>query len=162
MSERPAETSDHLHVVPSTIKAARIFVGHHHRHHRAPVGALFALAVARGDEVVGVAMVGRPSARMDQDGRTAEVTRLCVMDDQRNACSMLYAAAWRAARALGWRRLITFILDSEAGTTLRAAGWHCIGSAGGGSWSRPSRPRSDVAPIQRKLRWQADLPEGTA
>lgn len=144
-----------LRVAPSTIKAARIFVGRHHRHHAAPVGALFALAVERDGQVVGVAIVGRPSARMDQDGRTAEVTRLCVLDGQRNACSMLYGAAWRAARALGWQRLITFILDTETGTTLRAAGWHCIGEAGGGSWSRPSRPREDRAPTQGKLRWEA-------
>jgi len=148
-----------LRIVPTTIKAARIFVGHHHRHHKAPVGGLFAVAVARGDQVVGVAMIGRPTARMDQDGRTAEVTRLCVLDDQPNACSMLYGAAWRAARALGWSRLITFILAEEEGTTLRAAGWHCIGEAGGGSWSRPSRHRQDTAPIQGKLRWQAAAKE---
>lgn len=164
-------------IIPTTIKAARIFVARHHRHHDPDRGGLFACAVEHGGEVVGVAVVGRPKARMLQDGRTAEVTRLCVSprllvgrrglcspiassegDAPAGACSMLYGACWRAARALGYQRLLTYILDTEVGLTLRAAGWHCVGEAGGGSWSRLSRPREGLAPQQGKLRWQAVAP----
>lgn len=91
---------------------------------------------------------------MAQDGWTAEVTRLCT-DGTPNACSHLYAAAWRAARALGWRRLITYTLATEPGDSLRGAGWRLVGEAGGGSWHRENRPRVDKAPTHMKLRWEA-------
>ena len=137
------------------IQDARKFVDRHHRHHRAPLSGLFAVAAAEGDEVIGVAIVGRPVARHEQDGWTAEVTRLCVLEGHRNACSMLYGACWRAARALGWRRLITYTLKSEPGTSLRAAGWRVIGEVKGRSWSVPSRPRIDKHPLFDKIKWSA-------
>jgi len=98
--------------------------------------------------------VGRPVARRSDDGWTLEVTRLCT-DGAPNACSFLYAAAWRATRALGYRKLITFTLPSEGGASLRAAGWRLVGSTPGRSWSVPSRPRVDKHPLQTKLRWEA-------
>lgn len=102
-----------LRLLPCTLTDAAAFVRQHHRHHRPPQGGLFAVAV--GDDVVrGVAIVGRPVARGLQDGWTAEVTRLAT-DGTRNACSMLYGACWRAARSLGWRRLVTYTLPSEGG-----------------------------------------------
>lgn len=142
-----------LEIVPCFLSEAREYVRQMHRHHQAPVGGLFACAVADGERVVGVAIVGRPVARMLQDGFTAEVTRLAT-DGTKNACSMLYAACWRAARALGYRTLVTYILASESGTTLKASGWKLIGEAGGGSWSCESRPRVDKHPLQEKLRWE--------
>ncbi len=144
-----------LRIVPCTISEAREFIARHHRHHRPPVGGLFAVAVAVGADVVGVAIVGRPVARGAQDGWTAELTRMAT-DGTRNACSMLYGAAWRASRALGWVRLITYTLPEEGGASLRAAGWRCLGEAGGGSWSRPSRPRVDMHPTQVKMKWEAE------
>lgn len=140
-------------IVPCTVKDAAVYIRAHHRHHRAPTGGLFALAVEHEGSMRGVAVVGRPVARALADGRTAEVTRLCT-DGTPNACSMLYGAAWRAARALGYRRLVTYTLASEPGASLRGAGWTLIGEAGGGSWSRPSRPREDQHPTQTKLRWE--------
>lgn len=142
-----------LTLCPITLTDAAAFVAQRHRHHKPPQGGLFAVACASGEEVVGVAIVGRPVARMLDDGWTAEVTRLAT-DGSRNACSILYAAAWRACRALGYRKLVTYILDTEPGTSLKAAGWKCIGEAGGGSWSKPSRPRVDKHPTQGKLRWE--------
>lgn len=141
-------------VVPCTIQDAIEYVRQHHRHHRPPLSGLFAVACAKDGVICGVAIVGRPVARMLQDGWTAEVTRLAT-DGTKNACSILYAACWRAARALGYRRLITYTLNTEPGTSLRAAGWKCLGETGGGSWSVPSRPRVDRHPLQRKLKWEA-------
>jgi hypothetical protein len=143
-----------LVVHPITLKEARIFVTRHHRHHRAPQGGLFAIGAAVGDEVRAVVIVGRPVGRGNQDGYTAEVTRLCALDGTPNACSMLYRAAWRAARALGYRRLITYTLASEPGTSLRAAGFRLLGVRGGGSWTTPSRPRVDTHPLEQKNLWE--------
>lgn len=144
-----------LVLVPISITDACLMVERLHRHHRAPQGGLFAIACARdGDpEPCGVVIVGRPVARMLQDGWTAEVTRL-ASDGTPNACSMLYRAAWRAAKAIGYRRLVTYILATEPGTSLTAAGFKLIGEAGGGSWSCKSRPRINKHPTQGKLRWE--------
>jgi hypothetical protein len=101
-----------------------------------------------------VAIVGRPVSRHLDDGWTVEVTRLCALEDTPNACSMLYAAAWRAARALGYRRCITYTLASEPGTSLTAAGWTLLGERGGGPWSRADRPRVDTHPLEQKQLWE--------
>lgn len=142
-----------LQLSPITLREANAFVAAHHRHHGPARGCIVCVAVSDGEQVCGVAIVGRPVARQLQDGYTAEVLRLCT-DGSRNACSMLYAAAWRACRALGYRRVLTYILEAEGGTSLKAAGWRLIGQAGGGSWSREGRPRVDTHPLQGKLRWE--------
>lgn len=144
-----------LALVPTTLKDARLFVDRHHRHHPAPQGGLFAVGLAQAGDMVGVAIVGRPVARHMADGWTAEVTRVAVIEGVKNGCSKLYGACWRAARALGWRRLITYTLEEEPGTSLRAAGWKVVGETKAEGWSRPSRPRVDRHPTQRKIRWEA-------
>lgn len=143
-----------LSLVPTTLREANAFVAEHHRHHEPVRGCIVVLAVAEGETVRGVAIVGRPKARMLQDGWTAEVTRVCT-DGFRGACSMLYTRAWRVCQQLGYRRLITYTLPEEGGYSLRAAGWRCMGEAGGGSWDRKDRPRVDLHPTQEKLRWEA-------
>ena len=122
-----------LQIVPCSISDAREFIWQYHRHHRPPESGLFAIACGDGDKICGVAIVGRPVARMMQDSWTAEVTRLAT-DETRNVCSILYAACWRASRALGYRRLVTYTLASESGASLRAAGWKVIGEVTGRSW----------------------------
>ncbi len=121
---------------------------------------MFAVAACELGRLCSVAIIGRPRARALQDGWTAEIVRLCT-DGTHNACSILYGAAWRAARALGYRRLVTYTLAEEPGRSLVASGWHIVerSSKGrklavGGSWSRRARPRSDNAPIGRKVRWE--------
>lgn len=119
------------------------------------VGHKFSLAVADdANEVRGVVIVGRPVARGNDDGLSLEVTRLAT-DSCPNACSALYSAAWRATKALGYRRLGTYILASEPGTSLIAAGWRLVGEVKGRSWSCESRPRVDRHPLQNKMRWEA-------
>lgn len=139
-----------MNLQPITLKEAMRFVDEHHRHHRAPQGGLFAIGLSEGEKVVGVAIVGRPVARMLDSGWTAEITRLCVLEGYTNACSMLYSACWRAARAMGYKRLITYILKSENGSSLKASGFRLVGKAGGGSWDREGRPRVDTHPIEQK------------
>ena len=143
-----------LEIVPIKFREACEFVKRHHRHNKPPAGHICSVAAADGENIVGVAIIGRPVARHLDNGLTAEVTRCCT-DGTKNACSMLYAAAWRAARALGYKRIGTYILDTEPGTSLRAAGWTCIGECGGGRWDCKSRPRVDMQPTQRKIRFEA-------
>lgn len=143
-----------LRLTPISIQEARAYVTKHHRHHIAPVGGLFAVAVSDGDVIHGVAIVGRPVARALNDGYTAEVTRVAT-DGAKNACSMLYGAAWRASRALGYRKLITYTLHTESGVSLRAAGWRVVGETPGRSWDVPGRPRVDKHPTIPKFRWEA-------
>jgi hypothetical protein len=143
-------TGDGMNLQPVTLKEARRFVDIHHRHHKAPQGGLFAIGLAGNEEIIGVAIVGRPIARMLDNGYTAEVTRLCVLNGYKNACSMLYSACWRAARAIGYKRLITYILSSESGQSLKAAGWKLVGECGGGTWNRKDRPRIDTHPLEQK------------
>lgn len=139
-----------LVAVPLELDEANAFILRLHRHHGAVVGHKFSIGAALGDAIVGVAIVGRPVARMRDDGLTLEVTRLCS-DGTRNACSFLYGASARAAFALGYKRIGTYILASENGASVKAAGWRMIGMAGGGSWSRSDRPRVDKHPTQGKL-----------
>jgi hypothetical protein len=145
-----------LTIVPASLEEANAFVRLHHRHHRPVVGHKFSVAIAdEAGKVRGVAIIGRPTARRLDDGMTLEVTRVAT-DGCPNACSALYGAARRAAFALGFTRVLTFTLDTEPGTSLKAAGWRVVASTPGRSWSVPSRPRVDKHPLQARLRWEAD------
>lgn len=147
------ERSEMLELQPISQKEAFRFIENHHRHHLPPQGWKFGIAVNDGDKIVGVIVVGRPVARMLDDGWTLEVTR-CATDGTRNAPSMLYGAAKRAAFALGYKRIITYTLESEPGTSLIAANWKCLGQAGGGTWNRKDRPRVDTHPVCQKTLWE--------
>lgn len=139
-----------LQLAPISFEDAAEFVRRHHRHHTPPVGHKFSVAAMQGEELVGVVIVGRPVARRRDDGKTLEVTRLCTIGSK-NACSLLYGAAARAAFAMGYSRIGTYILKREAGTSLAAAGWELIGETPGRSWSVPSREREDKHPLEPKL-----------
>jgi hypothetical protein len=143
-----------LELQPITYPEACEFIKRHHRHHLPPQGWKFGVAVNDGEKVVGVVTVGRPVARLLDNGWTLEVTRCCT-DGTRHAASMLYGAAWRAAQALGYKRLVTYTLLEESGTSLKAAGWRSLYQTDGDSWNRPSRPRVDRAPTSQKTLWEA-------
>jgi len=114
------------------------------------------LSAIQDEKIVGVVIVGRPVARMRDNGTTLEVTRLCT-DGTRNVCSFLYGAAVRAGKALGYQKIGTYTLPEEGGASLRASGWELIGRRGGGTWNRSGRQRDDKAPLQIKLLWEKQL-----
>ena len=145
-----------LRITPINLDEANAFVEANHRPHKPVPGAKFCVAVSEDNDVVGVAIVGRPVSRHLDDGWTLEVNRCCT-NGAKNACSMLYSSAWRAARAMGYQKLITYTLESEGGASLRGAGWQCIGETNtkDQGWNRSSRPRVDTHPLQQKLKWQA-------
>ena len=144
-----------MKVVHVELVEANAFVAALHRHHKPVVGHRFSLGAVNGSgSLCGVAIVGRPVARMTDQKNTVEVLRLCT-DGTRNACSFLCGASARAARALGYSKIQTFILRSEPGTSLRAAGWVEMGPSSGGTWNRPSRMgRREDQPLESKIRWE--------
>ena len=148
-----------MKIVPVTLKVANAFVSTLHRHSRPVIGHKFSVGVVDDDGVlVGVAIVGRPVAARLDDGTAAEITRLCT-DGTRNACSKLYGAARRAARALGHEPIYTYTLPEEGGASLRAAGFRLDKENAGGSaemWhSRPGRTAQPVGDdlVGGKWRW---------
>ena len=155
-----------LTLVPLTLKEARRFVADHHRHNEPPIGHRFSIGLRRGDELVGVVVAGHPIARNTDQALTVELLRVTT-DGSRNACSMLYGAACRAAQAMGYQRAITFTLEDEPGTSLRAAGFHEDGRTEGTAegWNNRAynainRPRlwdDAKMPTGPKTRWVRDL-----
>lgn len=145
-----------LQITPISFAEANAFISIYHRHHKPVVGCKFCVAVSENEKVVGVAIVGRPVSRHLDNGWTLEVNRCCT-DGTKNACSMLYSASWKAAKALGYQRLITYTLPQEGGASLKASNWKCIGLRGGGNWNVKSRPRVDVDETLRgqKVLWEA-------
>ena len=144
-----------LEIVPIKQSEAKAFIKQIHRHHKPPVGSIFQIACAKDNKIVGVIMVGRPVSRNLDNGWCLEVNRLAT-DGTKNACSILYSAAWRVAKNLGYKRLITYILEDENGASLRASNWLEIGARGGGSWNVKSRPRVDEHPLQKKILFQIE------
>jgi hypothetical protein len=147
-----------LKIVPITHKDANDFVRKLHRHNRPTPGSIFCVAVA-DQNLRGVAIAGRPISRVLDDGATVEILRVAT-DGARNACSMLYGACRRAARALGYTRIVTYTLPDEGGASLRAAGFRFDGAAGGsGAMWRTRRGRAGESIgddlVGGKWRWVA-------
>lgn len=146
-------------IVPCFLGEAIEFVASFHRHSKPPVGGLFAVGASDGEKLVGVAIVSRPVSRIMQDGGTVEVTRCCVIDGApKGTGSALYGACWRAAKALGWTRLITYTLQTESGATMRGAGWKLLAERKAndpGGWQ--NRPGREWQPVvgQAKFLWGA-------
>ena len=145
-----------LTLKPVSLKEANAFVSHHHRHHKPVRGHKFSLGCMADGQLAGVAITGRPVSRYLDDGLTLEVNRLCT-NGTPNACSFLYGAAARVAKAMGYRKIITYILDTEDGTSLRAAGWTCMGLAGGKEWTGKRKPSEPIYPAQMKFRYEKRL-----
>jgi hypothetical protein len=149
------------YVCPITLREARAFILEHHRHNDPPHGHKFSIGLKKNDQLTGVVVVGQPIARKNCDGYTAEITRCCVVEGQRNANSKLYAAAIRAARAMGYRRVITYTLPEESGASLKAVGFRFNGMTKNSlnGWDKPSRPRRKPIkyPYCQKMRWINDF-----
>jgi hypothetical protein len=132
-----------LRIVPVTRDQVVEFIEAWHRHHQPPQGYKFALGVARADVLVGVATAGRPVARAFDDGLTLEVTRVAT-DGTAHACSALYGACWRAGKAMGYRRILTYTQEGESGASLRAAGWLNVAQrAARSGWDTSTRRRDN-------------------
>ena len=145
-----------MRLVPLDRKQVGEFVDRLHRHHDPVYRDRYRVGCEVDGKLVGVIQVGNPVARMLCNGKTLEVVRCCT-DGTKNACSFLYSAAARVARDLGYSKIITYILDTEDGASLRAAGWHKEADIKGHNWDCPSRPRKTTAPTCDKQRWAKEL-----
>lgn len=154
-----------LKAVPMELKYCKSYINENHRHHIAAVRDKFRVGCENGGVIVGCVQVGRPVARRLDDGQTLEVLRLCS-DGTKDVCSFLYSRAARIAKELGYAKIITYILETEDGTSLKASGWHLeADNVGGGSWDVPSRHRETEQyqlnlfdnkakyPMVKKQRW---------
>lgn len=145
-----------MKAIPLELKQANAFVADNHRHHDPVHRDKFRVGCEYDGKLVGVIQVGRPVSRMLDDGNTVEVVRLAT-DGSRDVCSFLYAKAARIAKEMGYRKIITYILETESGTSLKASGWKKEADGRGGTWTRPSRPRKTTAPTCKKQRWSKEL-----
>lgn len=150
-----------LTVVPCTLAQANTYIAEKHRHHKPVTASRFALAVAdESGKVRGVAIVGLPVARAYCPALAwwaAEIRRVAT-DGCKNACSMLYASAWRATRNIGYKRLITYTLETESGASLRAAGWRRVARCRARSWDTP-RWRREPTPASTISKWRWEVCE---
>lgn len=144
-----------MEIRPITFKQASAFVNEHHRHHKATVGCKFCIGLFDGEKMVGVAVCGRPVSRKLDDGLTIEINRLCT-DGTRNACSMLYGASCRVAKAMGYKTAITYILETEDGASLKASNFICEGKAGKPKWTGVRDRGQDIPPLF-KTKWMRKL-----
>ena len=140
---------------PIELKDANIFVDIYHRHHKPVYRDKYRLSAFDTNKqiVIGIVQVGRPVSRVLDDGKTVEVVRLCT-DGTKNVCSFLYSRAAKIAKEMGYERIITYILESESGTSLKAAGWKFAHKTKGHDWNCPSRPRQTTAPTCNKQMWE--------
>lgn len=145
-----------IKAVPLELKQANEFVDSLHRHHQSVHRDKFRVGAEVDGKLVGVAQVGRPVSRMLDDGHTLEVVRLCT-DGTRDVCSFLYSRCARVAKELGYSKIITYILETENGTSLFASGWMEAVTTKGGSWDRASRRRESSAPTCPKRRFEKIL-----
>lgn len=138
-------------IVPITLKTANEFINKYHRHHNATQGCKFAIGLQEDNQLIGVAISGRPVSRYLDDGFTLEINRVCTLGHY-NACSMLYGACCRIAKNMGYKKVITYILESENGASLKASGFTYDGIAGGTHWTGVRNKGQDI-PNEMKKRY---------
>lgn len=141
---------------PITFKAACEFINSNHRHHRATVGCKFCIGLYEDEILIGCAVCGRPVSRYLDNGLICEINRLCVLEGYYNACSMLYGACCRIAKAMGYEEIISYTLESENGASLKASNFICEGVAGGKKWTG-ARDKGQPIPSEMKIRWKRRL-----
>lgn len=141
-----------INIIPLTFKQANSYVVQYHRHRGACAGCKFCLGLVHGDCLVGVAICGRPVSRHLDDGFTIEINRLCT-DGTYNACSKLYSACVKVAKAMGYKKVITYTLISEPGASLKASNFLCMGEAGETHWTG-KRYKKDKGIEEKKIRWE--------
>ena len=144
-----------MKIVPITFNYAKHFVQTYHRHNPNVTGCKFCIGCQDGDEIVGVAICGRPVSRYLDNGRTLEINRVCT-NGAKNVCSILYGACCRIAREMGYEKVITYTLQSENGASVKASNFICDGEAGGTHWTG-KRDRGQQIPNEMKVRWHRDL-----
>jgi len=146
-----------MKIIPLRMSQANEFISKYHRHNKPVDHRAHRFSIGLVDDsgkLIGVAIAGQPIAQKNDDGFTLEVLRVCVLDGYPNANSMLYGRVKRIGMLMGYRRIITYTLESESGASLRAIGAKPT-RIRTYTWSRPARPRDDQeVTYLPKLRWE--------
>ena len=144
-----------LQLIPIKQKKAKDFINQFHRHHKAPHGDIYRIGLEKDKILIGVIMIGRPINRILDDGLTVEILRCCIQGYHKNACSKLYGSAVRIAKNLGYEKIITYTLQKESGSSLKAVGFKDEKKIKGRLWNTPTRPREQISLFQKydKIRW---------
>lgn len=141
-------------VIPITLKEANQFVDKFHRHNKKSAGHKFSIGLKEEDELIGVAIGSRPVARLLDDGETLEIVRVCIIEGKKNACSMLYARMTKIAMLMGYDRVITYTLEREAQSSMKAIGAVIEKEHIQNTWNRPNRKRTEQEVFREpKIRW---------
>lgn len=144
-------------IIPINLKQANEFVLAHHRHNTKVVGCKFCIGLWANNKLCGVAIVGRPVSRVLDNGFTCEINRLCT-NGITNGCSKLYGACCRIAREMGYKKIITYILKSENGASLKASNFMYCGIAGGVKWTgKRYTNKTQKVPHEMKQRYEKIL-----
>ena len=145
-----------LTIKPIHLKPANEYVRQYHRHNIPTVGGKFAVSCYDDNRLCGVAICGRPTARNADDGMTLEIYRNCT-DGTYNACSKLYGVCVRIAKEMGYTRIITYILESENGASVRASNFKFDGISRDIKQHGGRQIKYAVSPPERKMRYVYDL-----
>lgn len=141
-------------IVPIELKEANTFIEKYHRHNKKVLRDKFRIGLKQNGELIGVANAGRPIARLLNDGETIEITRVCVKNGYKNACSMLYARMVKICQLMGYKKVITYTLSKESQSSLKAIGAKIEGEIKPGSWNRKNRKRKEqTVYLEPKMRW---------
>lgn len=147
-----------LKIKPINLSDAKEFVKTNHRHNIPPTGCKFAISCFENERMCGVAICGRPVSRYLDNGETLEIYRNCT-DGTKNACSKLYGACVRIAKNMGYRKVITYTLESESGTSLKASNFKLVGKAGGKQWTGSRKREYYISPKEFKNKWEYEFTE---
>jgi len=146
--------------VPLSLKEANEFISKFHRHNEKVRGYKFAIGLVEDGELIGVAVAGRPLARLLDDSKTIEILRVCVKDGHKFANSQLYGRITKICRLMGYKRIITYTLKRESGSSLKAAGFKPVAEVKPQVWDRPSRKRRfQNVYLEPKIRWEINVEE---
>ena len=151
-------TSKNSEIIPLSLEEANRFVLMFHRHNKKVQGGKFAIGLIFNNELIGVAIAGRPVARLLDDGRTIEILRVCVKEGYKNANSILYGRMKRICQLMGYKRIVTYTLKKESGSSLKASGFKLIKEVKPQTWNRPSRKRKfQEIYLEPKIRWELKI-----
>lgn len=144
-----------MRFIPLTLETANLFIESHHRHNKPVVGGKYSLGLMKDGQLIGVAVAGRPIARLMDNGKNLEILRVCVLEGYPGACSKLYGRMKAIGQLFGYEKIFTYTLPSESGSSLKAIGAVVVATVQPQEWNRAGRHRESQRIFkQEKLRWE--------
>jgi len=146
-------------IIPITFEKACRFVNMHHRHHFNSHAHKWSIGYEEEGKLIGVGMIGRPLNRHLDDGLSLEITRVCVLENNPNVCSIIISALCRSAKSMGYKRVYTYTLESESGSSLKGCGFENMATTISKKWVRHRTIQTKLFTnkldhlLENKIRW---------